>query len=152
MLWQALAFWLLTEVMIIHLFVSDIQLPLYSSITAQPTKALPPVIALSSLHFSSSLFRLAPRKAGMSGIINTNLWNSLWRWEASIWIWLILDTLREYYHHKPKAICLIDISVNIHTHISRIKGQNTQIPEDWIQKMWAHYYWPGCAMKFKADM
>ncbi len=94
--------------MIIHLFVSDIQLPLSSNIIALSTKA-------QAVYFVCP----PPKKAEMGGIIDTNLWNSLWRREASIWvwIWLILDTLRECYHHKAKAIYLIDSSVNTHTHI-----------------------------------
>ena len=121
---HALGSCLLSEVMIIHLYVSWHSTSALLKHYCPVYKGFPPVIALSSLHFFYSLFSLLPlSKAGEAGIINTNLWNGLWRWEASIWVWmwLILDTLRECYHHKAKAIYLIDplrkhTHTNTHTH------------------------------------
>lgn len=115
-----------------------------SSISATSTKPRhPQVIVLSSLHFSNSLFQTPPhltQKAGMGGIINTNLWNSLWRREGSIWvwIWLILDTLWECYHHKAKTIyliCLIGLDGSHKTHKCKRtqRAEYNKFPGDQIQ-------------------
>ena len=148
---HALGSCLLSEVMIIHLYVSWHSTSALLKHYCPVYKGFPPVIALSSLHFFYSLFSLLPlSKAGEAGIINTNLWNGLWRWEASIWVWmwLILDTLRECYHHKAKAIYLIDpLRKHTHTHTHTLarwiqRAEYTKIPGDRIQKMSGYYHWP----------
>lgn len=59
-LWRELGSWILIEFTITHFCVFDIQLPLSPCISVQATKASPPLISLSSLHFSSMLFRRPP--------------------------------------------------------------------------------------------